>query len=76
MTDIITVIEMPTMPGSYVYSVQRRGRTIFSDWRAGSDPAAAASTAVNAALKSKGPYHIFGPKKVLDEIPMALRRKE
>lgn len=73
--DIITVINMPTMPGSFTYSVRRGLRTIFSDHRAGSDPASAAATAMNAALKSRGAYMIFGPQKVLECIPVGMRSK-
>ena len=63
------------MPGRYMHSVQRRGRTVFSDHDAGRDPCEAAATAMNAAVKSHAGYVIFGPQRVMDYIPLTMRSK-
>lgn len=47
---------------------------MYSDVPA-SDPEAAAASAVAAALRCGPPYVIFGPKKVLDCIPVEFRSK-
>jgi hypothetical protein len=73
--DIITVTESKSMPGRYMFSVQRRGRMVFSDHDAGLEPCEAAATAMNAAIKSRNGYVIFGPQRVMQNIPISMRSK-
>ena len=73
--DIITVTESKSMPGRYMHSVQRRGRMVFSDHDAGSEPCEAAATAMNDAMKSRTGYAIFGPHRVMQHIPLSMRSK-
>ena len=73
--DIITVTESKSMPGRYMFSVQRRSRTVFSDHDAGLEPCEAAATAMNAAIKSRDGYVIFGPLRVMSHIPLNMRSK-
>ena len=73
--DIITVTESKSMPGRYMHSIRRGNRTIFSDHDAGSEPCEAAATAMNAAIKSRGGYVIFGPQRVMQNIPVSMRSK-
>lgn len=75
MMDIITVTESRAMPGRYMYSVQRRGRMVFSDHDAGREPCEAAAMAMNASIKSRAGYAIFGPHRVMQHIPVSMRSK-
>lgn len=75
MRNIITVTEMPSMPGRFQYTVQRDGKLKVSKQHAGNDPQAAAAQAVCAALRSSGSYVILAPRAVLAEIPAETRSR-
>ena len=75
MKAIITITEHPSMPGRFQYSLQR-GRITLKGHDAGHDPAAAAAKAMELSISyGAGGYAIFGPQKVLDQIPIELRAK-
>jgi hypothetical protein len=59
--------------GGYVMNVDSGGRNFKNDRSAGTTPEEAAATAITEAMRSRGVYHIFGPKDVLDCIPKEMR---
>lgn len=76
MIALIAITECASMPGRFTYSLQAR-RTVLKGRDAGADPAAAAAKAMELAIchgRTAG-YAIFGPQKVLDHIPPALRAR-
>lgn len=75
MSAIITVTEMPSMPGRFTCSVKGDGFREMVGLSAGHDPSAAAAKAMELSIThGRQGYAIFGPQKVLDCIPPELRR--
>lgn len=74
MTAIITITEMSSMPGRFIYTL-KSGRIVIKGNDAGSDPEAAAAKAMDLAVcyGSQYGYAIFAPKKVINLIPQRLR---
>lgn len=70
---IITITEMPSMPGRYVYALMVNRRRISTGHDAGRDPAAAAAKAIELAINHPGQYLIIGPEKVMLNIPESIR---
>lgn len=68
MRAIITVTEMPTMPGRYTVrsSESPRARDV-------NNPAAAAAAAMEFALRAPAGYQVFAPEDVLRHIPQDMR---
>lgn len=74
MTAIITIVESPSMPGRFFFSI-KAGRTVMKGHDAGREPSAAAAKAMELAIcygKEKG-YSIFAPNKISELIPKNLR---
>lgn len=76
MLTTVVITEMSSMPGRYCCT-QQTGTSgkVHHSTHAGNEPSAAAAHAVSQALHAPGSYVILGPKKVLDCIPIALRKK-
>ncbi len=70
---IITITEMLSMPGRYVYTLMVNSRRISTGNDAGRDPAAAAAKAVELAINNPGDYVILAPAKVMAFIPESIR---
>lgn len=77
MKTIITITEMASMPGRFLYSVKTPLKRPISGRDAGKDPAAAAAKAVDLAIchGAQG-FHIFAPRDVLSFIPPEFRSGE
>lgn len=77
MTTIITVTEMPSMPGRYECTHKAdNDERVYSSTHAGRNPEAAAAYAMRIAISTPGAYVVLGPKKVLDCIPSHLRARQ
>lgn len=63
------------MPGRYCCTHQREGGRLHRTSHAGREPAGAAAYAMRVALDSEGPYTIFAPQRVLEQIPENLRSR-
>lgn len=75
MRAVITITEMATIRGRYLYSLKGKGARTINGYDAGNDPSAAAATAMRLAVQFEDTgYAIFAPKNVIDLIPLDMRQ--